>query len=477
VLVHRDEIAEDFKADNAYRNGKGGDKEKKLDQFNGSPLIIDRKEREIALERSAISRTGSIQWEVLQSLMGDGYDDNGTFARWLFCAAPSPLRFINLLEDDLDTGIDDLLTNLYKQLEKMPEADYLLSPGAKEIFQRWQHELVHRELEETHPGLQVIYPKIEAYTARFALWLHVVNAALAKTTPDPTISDRTMSAAVKLARYYLSQSELVLAANSPQSGLTGVLLKIQKYAQGHPNGIKPGKLKSGIKAVRKLDKEKIWLHCHWLADNGYGTLVDGIYRAATKVGHQLTVAPKGVPASLTVDQKLTSWSTTESTIYQEPSLIVGKVDQLIASNHSFWDTELNTRELDDSLIGTVNWSNASHSEAETLEKSAVDSVDQLVDQELTKVSQGNLTEETIAPSPSEPNTSLEAEVAQPKETSEASEIGVKRSYSVGDPVYWTNCPTYCEQFAPFEITSIDGNYAKLDLINKPVPLAELRRAL
>ncbi|HEY9795376.1 MAG TPA: CHC2 zinc finger domain-containing protein, partial [Leptolyngbyaceae cyanobacterium] len=64
VLVHRDEIAEDFKADNAYRNGKGGDKEKKLDQFNGSPLIIDRKEREIALERSAISRTGSIQWEV-----------------------------------------------------------------------------------------------------------------------------------------------------------------------------------------------------------------------------------------------------------------------------------------------------------------------------------------------------------------------------------------------------------------------------
>jgi hypothetical protein len=477
VLVHRDEIAEDFKADNAYRNGKGGDKEKKLDQFNGSPLIIDRKEREIALERSAISRTGSIQWEVLQSLMGDGYDDNGTFARWLFCAAPSPLRFINLLEDDLDTGIDDLLTNLYKRLEKMPEADYLLSLGAKEIFQRWQHELVHRELEETHPGLQVIYPKIEAYTARFALWLHVVNAALAETTPDPTISDRTMSAAVKLARYYLSQSELVLAANSPQSGLTGVLLKIQKYTQGRPNGIKPGKLKSGIKAVRKLDKEKIWLHCHWLADNGYGTLVDGIYRAVTKVDHQLTVTPKGVSASLTVDQKLTARSTAQATIYQEPSLMVGKVDQLTTSNHSFGDTELNTRELNDSLIGKVNSSNANHTEAETSEESAVDSVDRLVDQELIKVSQGNLTEDAIAPSPTEPNASLKAEVAQPKEIAEATKVGVKRSYSVGDRVHWTNCPTYCEQFAPFEITSIDGDYAKLDLINKPVPLAELRRAL
>jgi hypothetical protein len=312
--------------------------------------------------------------------------------------------------------------------------------------------------------LQVIYPKIEAYTARFALWLHVVNAALAETIPDPTISDRTMSAAVKLARYYLSQSELVLAANSPQSGLAGVLLKIQKYAQGRPNGIKPGKLKSSIKAVRKLDKEEIWSHCHWLTDNGYGTLVDGIYRAVTKVDYQLTVAPKGVPASLTVDQKLTTRSTTQATIYQEPSLIVGRVDQLITSNQSFLDTELNTRELDDSLIGKVNSINASHSEAETAEESAIDTVDQ----QLTKVNQGNLTEEAIAPSPTKLNPCLEAEVAQPEETPEVLKIG--------DRVHWNNCPTYCEQLAPFEITSLDGNYAKLDLINKPVSLAQLRLA-
>jgi hypothetical protein len=161
LLVHRDEIAEDFKADNAYRNGKGGDTEKKLDQFNGSPLITDRKEREVILERSAISRTGSIQWEVLQSLMGDGRDDNGAFARWLFCAAEAPPRFINLLEDDIDTGIEELLTHLYKRLEKMPDKDYLLSFEAKQLFQSWQHELVRAELNETHTGLQVVYPKLK----------------------------------------------------------------------------------------------------------------------------------------------------------------------------------------------------------------------------------------------------------------------------------------------------------------------------
>ena len=275
VLVHRDEVAEDFKSDNAYRNGKGGDKEKKLDQFNGSPLIIDRKDREVALERSAISRTGSIQWEVLQSLMGDGHDINGTFARWLFCATECPPRLINLLEDDIDTGIDKLLTDLYKRLEKIPEADYLLSLEAKKLFQQWQHELVYRELEETHPGLQVVYPKIEAYTARFALWLHIVNAALAEQTPELVISEHTMSAAVQLGRYYLSQFELVLATNSPQSGLTGVLLKIINYLKGK-KAIKISQLKSSIRALRQIDKTEIRSYCQWLGEHGYAVITDDL---------------------------------------------------------------------------------------------------------------------------------------------------------------------------------------------------------
>jgi hypothetical protein len=49
-------------------------------------------------------------------------------------------------------------------------------------------------------------------------------------------------------------------------------------------------------------------------------------------------------------------------------------------------------------------------------------------------------------------------------------------FRVGDRVFWENCPSCCEKLAPFEITAIDGDYAKLDLINKPVPLAELTLA-
>jgi hypothetical protein len=48
---------------------------------------------------------------------------------------------------------------------------------------------------------------------------------------------------------------------------------------------------------------------------------------------------------------------------------------------------------------------------------------------------------------------------------------------VGDRVIWDNAPTYCANVTQWwEITAIDGEYAKLDLFSKPVLLAELRLA-
>jgi len=48
---------------------------------------------------------------------------------------------------------------------------------------------------------------------------------------------------------------------------------------------------------------------------------------------------------------------------------------------------------------------------------------------------------------------------------------------IGDRVNWSNCPAHCEQFAPFEIMEIRGAYAKLDLFEQLVPLAELERVI
>ena len=47
---------------------------------------------------------------------------------------------------------------------------------------------------------------------------------------------------------------------------------------------------------------------------------------------------------------------------------------------------------------------------------------------------------------------------------------------IGDRVNWFNCPGHCDNLAPFEVTAIDGDYAKLDLFEKPVLLSEIEKA-
>lgn len=411
LLIHRDELAGDFKSENAYKNGKGADRESKLDQWNGSPIIVDRKEREITIERSAISRTGTIQWEILQGLMGDHDDPAGMFARWLFDCAEAPPRYISF-DDEQDTGIDELLTNLYKQLGKMPQADYLLSPEAKPLFQEWQHYLVDRERKESHAGLRAVFPKIEAYTARFALWLHVVNAALANDLPQPTISGATMQRAIALAQYYLSQWELIMATNSPQSGLTGILLKIYQYLKDK-DAITISKLKAGIRSLRKTDTAEIQAHCKWLADNGY-VIVNG---KKVQVIEKIDTVDK-------VDKKLTGVSTAVTPNIQGLRAKVDKVDKVDAPETPPQNIGDSSSKMNNPPLEPVNFVKASTEGTETSTSGEVYAVDKKVDTPVKSVNfSENVPQDAIAPDPT---------IAPDKKTSGENAIAATAEISQGE---------------------------------------------
>jgi hypothetical protein len=270
LLGYCDELAGAFKMRNAYRRGLGGDEEAELSQWNGSAVIVDRAEKSVCLPKTAISRTGSIQGEVLADLMGDHQDANGAWSRWLVCAADAPPRYLNLLEDEQeDTGISEALTTLYVELGKIPQQDYFLSLEAKRLFQPWQHQLVDAQRAEDNTGLKLVYPKIEAYTARLALWLHIVNAVLRHENPTQIIDGETMERAIELAAYYLWQHRLIHTHNAPDSGLAALTLKIQKFAQ--PLGqVTASRLKSGIRALRKTPVNEIRQLMQTLAQAGYG---------------------------------------------------------------------------------------------------------------------------------------------------------------------------------------------------------------
>lgn len=271
LLYYRDELAANTKARNQYRGGHGADEEAELDQWNGSAILYDRAEKSVCLPRSAVSRTGGYQWEVLANLMGDHNDFNGSFARWLFCAAKTPLRYLRLLREDQDTGISEALTYLYAELEKVPEQDYLLSYEAMQLLETWQHQLVDAQQSEDAFGLQLVFPKIEAYTARLALWLHIVNAVLRGERPSQMINGDTMEKAIELAAYYHWQYRLIHTHNSPDSGLAAIALKIQKFVE-RVGQATASVLKSGVRDLRKMATDQIRQLMQTLANAGYGCI-------------------------------------------------------------------------------------------------------------------------------------------------------------------------------------------------------------
>ncbi len=321
ILYYRDELAGSIKVRNQYRSGYGADEEAELDQWNGAAVIVDRAEKSICLPNSAISRTGSIQWEILANLMGDHQDTNGAWSRWLFCAADAPPRYLNLLGDEPESRITETLTWLYKELSKVPKQDYLLSFEAKHLFESWQHQLVDAQRSEEALGLQLVYPKIEAYTARLALWLHIVNAVLRREQPTPVISGETMERAIELAAYYLWQHKLIHTHNSPDSGLAAIALKIHKYVE-RVGEATASRLKSGVRALRKMGAEQIRQLMQTLANVGFGAI-----RGEGAEMVYATAPPSNPPPIDAIDIPMTDSSIAETLPAQAQQVAVDEIDR------------------------------------------------------------------------------------------------------------------------------------------------------
>jgi Protein of unknown function (DUF3987) len=309
LLYYRDELVGMHKTRNVYRGGVGADEEAELDQHNGSAIIYDRGDKSVCLAHSAVSRTGSIQWEVLANIMGDHGDFNGQFARWLFCAAKAPKRYLNLTAEatDLELGLSQALEQLYGNLGKLGERDYLLSFDAKQLFELWQHKLVDAQCNEPEgSGISLVYPKIEGYTARLALWLHIVNATLRGESPNQVINAQTMELAIELAAYFLWQQKLIHSRNSPDAGAVPLLMKVHSFATRLGQATASA-LKSGIRALKKMTTAQIRELMKAAAQSGMGQIQGE--------ENQLVYIPESIVKGVNFDKKLAEVSTAQTQAY------------------------------------------------------------------------------------------------------------------------------------------------------------------
>ncbi|MEL6166929.1 MAG: DUF3987 domain-containing protein, partial [Cyanobacteria bacterium J06628_3] len=156
-LLYKDEFSGHFTGRNKHRNGKGDDAENELTEFDGGALVKDvmDEEKRLFLAKSAISRTGTTQYDTIQKLMKDHEDSTGEFARWLVCLAQCPRPYLNLMGEDNPSNIGKLLKRLYKNLKIMPEKQYFLEKGeTRELYQHYHNYLVDLVDKEKHPGIQ-----------------------------------------------------------------------------------------------------------------------------------------------------------------------------------------------------------------------------------------------------------------------------------------------------------------------------------
>jgi len=186
MLVKRDELAGWLASFDRFSSGPGGDVAQWLEMFGGRAMMIDRKstdDRLLNIPHASVNITGGIQPSTLRRSLSKQYFENGLAARLLLAYPPQQTR--QWSEAEVSPATEARLVEMFGRLEQLQmdggdDANgpriVKLDPAAK---QKWvafynRHALQHEMLSEE---LSAAWSKLEGYTARLALVLHLAEWA------------------------------------------------------------------------------------------------------------------------------------------------------------------------------------------------------------------------------------------------------------------------------------------------------------
>jgi hypothetical protein len=227
-----DELPSLFKSQGQYKNGRGADGEKILSGRDGTGFKVNRASgKRLVVEQSAYSITGSVQPSILRQMMGDFSDANGQWARFLWSmmqVQPAPYP-----DDAIPFDTSGLLKGIYKRLKNLPPITYKLSSQAQKLYRNWYNELDRLKMAESRQGLRAVYSKMKGDTGVLALLLHCFNGCVVEGyNLEAEISESTMAAALKLAKYHIGQVKLIHSEGDAANGeLAAIHTKIIQLSE------------------------------------------------------------------------------------------------------------------------------------------------------------------------------------------------------------------------------------------------------
>ena len=206
-LIFNDELAQFYKSLDAYRGGKGGDRQQWLTIWDAGGIKNNRKSSgSIFIPQVSISILGGVQPQTIRNMIsGDDSNLDGLWHRF---------SFVGLHETSIDpftevTGdLTDELDKIYTALSEQAHQTYWLSFDAKPLWAKWHYEMQSKRLSATQEMLKGVYPKFAGIAGRNALILHCTYAAIAGTVPDQLIPASTIETAIAWTKWELSQTLL-----------------------------------------------------------------------------------------------------------------------------------------------------------------------------------------------------------------------------------------------------------------------------
>jgi 5S rRNA maturation endonuclease (ribonuclease M5) len=205
ILWLCDELAGFFNSANQYRSGKGSDKEDLLECWSGNGAVIARAAgTTVNVGAVSLSIYGNIQPKVLAPFLGDGSDDNGTFARFDFVQQPPALTQITLGLSKID--INPMLQALYERVDAIPVTEFALDEEARILFVDYYNHCQRLRLNHPKQGMRAMLGKAAEKVGRVATILHCIHAAHLGGEVSPEIPASRVRAAIKWVEYTTQQA-------------------------------------------------------------------------------------------------------------------------------------------------------------------------------------------------------------------------------------------------------------------------------
>jgi hypothetical protein len=174
VALIKDELVSWVKSYDAYRGGRGGDRQAYLSIWAGAPLKIDRAGKDpLYVPEPTVSVVGGIQPEMLPELNEEAGRRDGFIERILWSYPETPPA--QWSEDVVSDEVKEDLVALFRQLRTKPklgdQGTTKLSLEARDYWVDWYNEN-QRRISQSSGLAAGIYSKFPNQAARLALILH-----------------------------------------------------------------------------------------------------------------------------------------------------------------------------------------------------------------------------------------------------------------------------------------------------------------